>query len=112
MKAKTVRLPEKFSKPPHTCIVTGRRDGAVIDFGDPHPKACGPGDPRVYVRAKLVEEAAVELLAMRPGSEVLKLEAELAEANAEAGRLRRIVAGSEELMQAEEGLLEALGAAA
>lgn len=99
------QLPFPSSKPPHTCIVTGRRDGDILDFGT----AFTGIDPWVYIWRDKVEEAA-ELCGMVRESEVDKLREELAEANAEAGRLRAIVAGKEGLSAAEDKLREALGA--
>jgi hypothetical protein len=109
LKAKIVELPSHKSSPPHCCIVTGRRDGPVIDFGDPAAKACGPADPRVYMRGAVVEEAAKNLLGMRPAVEVKELEQQLGECDAERQRLAAIVAGSEELSAAEDKLRAALG---
>ena len=110
MKAKILDFPTHTSSPPHCCIVSGRRDGQVIDFGDLTVKACGPGDPRVYIRVSRVEHAAKELLGMVPLARLKELEDELEEANAEAGRLRKIVAGKLDLEQAEEDLRESLEA--
>lgn len=103
MDPKLVTLPAHNSKPPHTCIVTGRRDGEVVDFG----KDFEGSDPHVYVRRETVEVAA-EKCGMVRQAEVDELRAELAEANAEAGRLRSIVAGKEALSDAEAKLRAAL----
>lgn len=108
MRAKIVELPNHASSPPHCCIVSGRRDRPVVDFGDPNPKACGPGDPRVYVSVSQVEFVAKELLGMKPQKQMDELRAELEEANAEAGRLRAIVAAKEGLSAAEDRLRAAL----
>jgi hypothetical protein len=105
LRVKLVTLPAHNSKPPHTCIVTGRRDGDVVDFG----KDFVGVDPHVYIWRDKVEEAA-ELCGMVCESRVKELEEELAEANAEAGRLRAIVAGKEGLSEAEEKLRQLLGA--
>lgn len=107
MDPKIVTLPDHRSRPPHTCIVTGRRDGDVVDFGKEWD---GIPDPHIYVRLELVEKAA-EAAGMVRGREVERLEEELREANAEAARLRRIVAGKEGLSEAEAKLREALGPA-
>jgi hypothetical protein len=103
---KLVTLPAHNSKPPHTCVVTGRRDGEVVDFG----KDFEGTDPHIYVRRETVEVAA-EKCGMVRQAEVDELKAELEEANAEAGRLRAIVAGKEGLSVAEDRLREALGPA-
>jgi hypothetical protein len=108
MRAKIVELPSHKSFPPHCCIVSGRRDRPMVDFGDPNPKACGPGDPRVYVSVSQVEYAARELLGMKSQKQHDEICAELEEANAEAGRLRKIVAAGEEMSAAEDRLREAL----
>lgn len=96
-------LPAHDSKPPHTCIVTGRRDGEVVDFMHDYVGT----DPHVYVRRELVEVAG-EVCGMVRQAEVDELRAELEEANAEAGRLRAIVAGKEDLSAAEDRLRAAL----
>lgn len=106
MDPKLVTLPTHSSKPPHTCIVTGRRDGQVIDFC----KDFDGIDPHVYIRRETVEVAG-ELCGMVRQPEVDALRAELAEANAEAGRLRAIVSGGEALSAAEDRLREALSPA-
>lgn len=100
---KLITLPQPSSKPPHTCVVSGRRDGEVIDF----LKDYNGIDPHIYLRRLLVEEAA-ELCGMVKQAAVDELKAELAEANAEAGRLRAIVAGKEDLSAAEDRLRAAL----
>lgn len=103
MKPTVVTLPLPASKPPHTCIVTGRRDGEVVDFMHDYTGT----DPHVYIRRELVEVAA-EACGMVRMSTVAQLQTELEEANAEAGRLRRIVAGKEALSDAEDRLRAAL----
>lgn len=103
MKPTVVTLPLPASKPPHTCIVTGRRDGEVVDFMHDYTGT----DPHVYIRRELVEVAAEECGMVRQ-AEVDELRAELEEADAEAGRLRAIVAGKEDLSAAEAKLRAAL----
>lgn len=100
---KLITLPQPSSKPPHTCVVSGRRDGQVIDFGKDYDGI----DPHIYIRRHVVEEAAV-LCGMVKQPAVDELKAELEEANAEAGRLRAIVAGKEDLSAAEDRLRAAL----
>lgn len=100
---KLITLPQPSSKPPHTCVVSGRRDGQVIDFGKDYDGI----DPHIYVRRVIVEEAA-ELCGMVKESVVDALVEELDEANDEAGRLRAIVAGKEDLSAAEDKLRAAL----
>jgi hypothetical protein len=109
LKPKIVELPSHKSSPPHCCIVSGRRDGPIVDFGDPTDKACGPTDPRVYLRGAVIEDVAINLLGMRPKVEVDELEQQLGECDAERQRLAAIVAGSEELSAAEDKLRAALG---
>lgn len=106
MRPKIVTLPAHNSKPPHTCIVSGRRDGEVVDFGKDYVGT----DPHIYVRRERVEEAG-EICGMVRRGEVDELRAELEEANSEAGRLRKIVAAGEEMSAAEDKLREALGPA-
>lgn len=103
MRPQLVDLPAHNSKPPHKCVVTGRRDGELVDFG----KDFVGTDPHIYVYRDKVEEAA-ELCGMVRQPEVDAIRAELAEANAEAGRLRAIVAGKEALSEAEAKLRESL----
>jgi hypothetical protein len=103
VKPTLITLPTHTSKPPHTCIVSGRRDGEVVDFG----KDYDGFDPHIYIRRQVVE-AAGELCGMVKVAEVEELRAELEEANAEAGRLRAIVAGKEDLSAAEARLRAAL----
>lgn len=111
MKARLVELPSNVSFPPHCCIVTGRIDAPVIDFGDPTAQAQGPNDPRVYIRESVVEDAATRLLGMVPKAEVDSLREELAASEAERQRLAEIVGGGEELTEAEERMRAALGPA-
>lgn len=106
MQPKILTLPAHNSKPPHTCVVSGRRDGEVVDFG----KDFTGTDPHIYVRRERIEEAG-EICGMVRQAEVDELRFELAEANAEAGRLRAIVAAGKELSAAEDRLREALGPA-
>lgn len=105
MRPKLVELPAHNSKPPHKCVVTGRRDGKLVDFGKDYVGV----DPHIYIDRDKVEEAA-EACGMVRESRVEELEAELEEADAEAGRLRRVVAGKEALSAAEDKLREALDA--
>lgn len=105
MLPKLVEIPSHNSKPPHTCVVTGRHDGEVVDFG----KDFVGVDPHIYIWRDKLEEAA-EVCGMVRETRVKELEAELEEANAEAGRLRAIVAGKEGLSAAEDKLREALDA--
>lgn len=110
MKPRVVELPSHKSSPPHCCVVSGRRDGPIIDFGDPTRKARGPLDPRVYLRGAVVEEGA-KLLGMVPAAEVVELREKLAEAEAERERLELIVSAGADLTDAEGRLREALGPA-
>jgi hypothetical protein len=93
------------TKPPFKCLVTSRRDGELVDFG----KDFVGIDPHVYVLRDKVEEAA-EVCGMVRQPVVDELRAELEEANAEAGRLRAIVAGKEALSEAKAKLRESLDA--
>jgi hypothetical protein len=102
-RTKIITLPQPSSRPPHTCVVSGRRDGEVVDFGKDYDGV----DPHIYVRRVIVEEAAV-LCGMVKQADVDELKGELEEANAEAGRLRAIVAGKEDLSAAEDKLRAAL----
>lgn len=108
MKARLVELPNHASSPPHCCVVTGRTDGKVIDFGDLTPKARGPHDPRVYVRRFTVETAAAELCGMVKQEEVDEIRKQLEESEAERKRLESIVAGAKTIREAEADLRRSL----
>jgi hypothetical protein len=103
---KLVTLPAHNSKPPHTCIVSGRRDGEVVDF----QKDFTGSDPHVYIRRERIEEAG-ELCGMVRVAQVEELRGELAAAREAIERLTALVAGGEELSVAEDRLREALGPA-
>lgn len=107
MKPKLVTLPAHNSKPPHKCLVTGRRDGELVDF----QKDFVGRDPHVYIRRERVEEAAESLCGMVRQDEVDVLSDKLEGAIAEKERLAAIVAGGEELSAAEARLREAIGPA-
>lgn len=109
MKPKLVELPNHRSNPPHCCVVSGRRDGPVVDLGELTQKARGGGPPRLYVRQAILEEVGEDLLGMVPKSKHVALENDLADAEAERDRLAAIVAGTEDLSGAEDKLREALG---
>lgn len=106
MKPTIVTLPAHNSKPPHTCVVSGRRDGPVVDF---HKDFVGH-DPHIYIRQERVEEAG-EVCGMVRESVVEDLRGELAAARDGLERLTAIVAGGEELSAAEDRLRAALGPA-
>jgi hypothetical protein len=108
-KPKLIELPERRSSPPHCCIVTGRRDGQIIDAGLPAAKARDVKNPHLYFRDVVVEEWA-GLLGMVPAVEADELRRQLEVAELERDRLAAIVAGSEDLSAAEDKLREALGA--
>ena len=94
-------------------ITTGRRDGVLVDFGEPAPVVTNATakDPRALIKATRVQLAAETKLGMVSQKKLAEVEAELEEANAEAGRLRAIVAGKQGLSTAEDKLREALGPA-
>jgi hypothetical protein len=102
---KLVTLPAHNSKPPHTCVVSGRRDGEVVDFC----KDFTGSDPHIYIRRERIEAAAEELCGMVRQPEVDALRADLEEARTEADRLGELVAGGEDLSAVEDRLREALG---
>ncbi len=109
MKAKLIELPNPKGRPPHCCIVSGRRDGPLVDFGELTQKASGPGDPHVYLRTVVVEDAARDLLGMVRQVDVDALRAALSESEAKRERVEAILAGAEELSAAEDKLRAALG---
>lgn len=106
MDPKLVTLPAHNSKPPHTCVVTGRRDGEVVDF----QKDFDGIDPHIYIRRERVEVAG-EVCGMVRQAEVDALRDELVAAREGIDRLTAIVAGGEELSAAEDRLRQALGPA-
>lgn len=106
MHPKLVTLPAHNSKPPHTCIVSGRRDGEVVDFC----KDFTGSDPHIYIRRERVEVAG-ELCGMVRQAEVDEIRKELAAAVTDNERLTELVSGGEALSAAEERLREALGPA-
>jgi hypothetical protein len=107
MKPTLVTLPAHNSKPPHTCVVSGRRDGECVDF----QKDFVGRDPHIYIRRHRVEEAAKDLCGMVKKDVVDALQAELAAAEEERDRLIGIVAAGKDLSAAEDRLREALGPA-
>lgn len=106
MDPKIITLPAHNSKPPHTCVVSGRRDGEVVDFQVDYTGT----DPHIYIRRERVEVAG-EVCGMVRQVEVDALRTELEDAVAERERLAAIVAGGEDLSGAEDRLREALGPA-
>lgn len=106
MKARLVELPSNVSSPPHCCIVTGRIDAPVIDFGDPTAKAQGPNDPRIYIRAAVVEKAARDLLGMVPQAEVDDLLWKLEASEGERRHLAEKVEAAQGLREAAELAIE------
>lgn len=108
MQPRLVELPNNVSSPPHCCIVSGRTDGKVIDFGDPTPKARGPHDPRVYVRRFVVEKAAADLCGMVKQEEVDEIRKEFEAERTERKRLESIVAGAKTIREAEADLRRSL----
>lgn len=95
---------------PKCDIATGRQDGELVNFGELAPvvRSAKAKDPAALIRTSRVEWAAKELLGMVSKKTVDALQAELAEAQAEAERLGAIVAGGEELSAAEDKMREAL----
>ena len=61
---------------PHTCVVTGREDGEMIDFEAERDYVASP---HIYIKREVVEEAATKLCGMVPASEVEELRAQLQE---------------------------------
>jgi hypothetical protein len=106
VKARLVELPSNVSSPPHCCIVTGRTDEPVIDFGDPTAKAQGPNDPRIYIRRSVIEKTAKDLLGMVPEVEVAELRERLDALETRNAELAERVAAVEGLRQAAELVIE------
>lgn len=85
---------------PRKCLVSGSQEGVFVDFEATYTANC---DPRVYLRAGIVERAAVELLGMVPKAEVDALKEQLAAAQARLAEFG-------ERVEAFERFAEAFGA--
>ena len=105
MKARITLLEKPLPKAPKKCLVTGRADGLIVDFGTdvqfPMPQ------PHVYLKASVVEEAAV-LLGMEPREKVAVLEDRLDEMAAELDALQDVAAAIEAKDEADTQLQEAV----
>lgn len=105
MKSRISLLEKPLPKAPKKCLVTGRADGVIVDFGTdvqfPMPQ------PHVYLKATVVEEAAV-LLEMVPKEEVDELRNELERLSDELADLRGIADAIDSVRDADTQLQEAV----
>lgn len=105
MKSRITLLEKPLPKAPKKCLVTGRADGVIVDFGTdvqfPIPQ------PHVYLKATIVEEAGV-VLGMVPKEEVDELRNELDEISNELADLRGIADAIDASNAADTQLQEAI----
>ena len=101
-RAKLVEKPLAF--PPHTCIVTNRSDGEIIDFGADYVGV----DPHIYIRRGTVEAVARKLLGMEPKSALRESDRQVKRLTAEVERLQALVDASDAISEARQSLKEAL----
>lgn len=67
MRFKTITKP--LPSPPQQCIVTGRADGEIIDFGVDVQFL----NPHIYIKKSIVEEAAAKECEMLSAADALEL---------------------------------------
>lgn len=109
MKSRISIVEKPLTKAPKKCLVTGRADGRIVDFGT---DCMVPGpEPHIYIKAEVVEEAAV-LLDMVTKRDVEELHTRVAEMESELESLNAIVAPLQAIETAETQLQEAVNAAA
>lgn len=105
MKSRITLLEKPLPKAPKKCLVTGRADGLIVDFGTdvqfPMPQ------PHVYLKASIVEEAAT-LLDMVPGAEVEELRDQISALSDELEQLRVIAEAVSAKESADTQLQEVL----
>lgn len=105
MKARITLLEKPLPKAPKKCLVTGRADGLIVDFGTdvqfPMPQ------PHVYLKASVVEEAA-EVLGMVPEDRFNQLQTQISEMEDELDTLREVAAAIEAKDEADNQLQEAI----
>lgn len=108
MKAPIRLLEKPLPKAPKKCLVTGRADGLIVDFGTdvqfPMPQ------PHVYIKANVVEEAA-ELLGMVPQEVVQELQDQVSAMTDELEQLRAVAEAIDAKEAADTQLEEALNGA-
>lgn len=93
-----VTTPLQFA--PYECIITGRHDGELVDFG---VDVIGI-DPHVYIKRSIIETVATDVLDMVPASTHSKLQSRARQLEAERDRLQAIVDASESIQEAQEAL--------
>ena len=86
---------------PHVCLATGRDDGLFVDF-EVEPAQV---DPRLYLRASIVEEAG-QLLGMVPKAEIVALQDRVAAMDDEIKSLRELAGLIQNIEKAEKELME------
>lgn len=80
--------------PPHTCVVTGREDGEMIDFGA--TPACDQA-PAIVIKREVIEEAATKLCGMVPAKKVEALADRLLYLGEELEKTQKLLKATEEL---------------
>jgi len=107
MKSRISIVEKPLTKAPKKCLVTGRADGRIVDFGT---DCMVPGpEPHIYIKSEVVEEAAV-LLDMVPKSDVEEMHQRLAEMESELQSLSAIAKPLQAIEEAETELKEAVDA--
>ena len=105
MKSRITLVEKPLPKAPKKCLVTGRADGLIVDFGTdvqfPMPQ------PHVYLKANVVEEAAL-LLGMVPEEKVRGLEEQLDQMSDELDALQDVAAAIDAKDEADTQLQEAI----
>ena len=104
-RTKIVQKPLRHS--PKACLVTGRADGDIVDFGI--DAKVGPL-PHVYIKLSEVEKAA-KLAGMLSASEVASLQEERTRLIAELGEVRSEIKSSRIQARAEAASFAYAGAA-
>jgi hypothetical protein len=89
---------------PSACAVTNRDDGPIIDTG----ATIAGLDPRVYLRADIVEKMAVDLLDMVPKAEVDKIRKTVEKLSAKVDEYAKLVDAYQRREEANADLEAAL----
>lgn len=105
MKSRITIIQKPLPKTPKKCLVTGRADGDIVDFGT-DVSVPGP-EPHIYLKRSVVEEAG-EVCGMVPGAKFDKQAERLAELEAENEQLRKIAEPLQAIHAAEAQIKEAI----
>jgi hypothetical protein len=96
---------EALRLPPHTCVVTGRSDGELIDFNV--TPACNE-PPNIAILRPVIEEAARDHCGMAPAVEVEELRTLLKAALQERDELRQTLKDAAEFEELGARLQKAI----